>query len=782
MLLFSLVGLIGHYSARRITFRLAEFLCPMKKTMSKYTSVRLILITGSMLFISFFEGILLAQTTKSITLDDCFAFYKFYPQTGDNFQYLKDGIHYVEADHDGNLHIHDVRHATSDSLIKLNLPGPAREFDQFEFSEDETILLLRAGTEPIYRHSVLANYFIYDFKTGKTEPIFEKGKQQFVSLSPDGTNAAFVFENNLYIKDLVTQKIRQITHDGLKNKVINGLPDWVYEEEFSPTDGDGMVATRWSPDATMLAFIRFDETAVPEIPLTWYEGGVYPRRSSFKYPKVGEPNSTVSVHMYEMSTQSMVGKLMGLELDDYCPRINWTEDNQLVMTRLNRRQDTLDLLLAMPDRAIYEQEDQTNWIPTRLLLEETDPAYVEIESENKLVFLKDKRHFLWMSDRSGWQHTYSYAMNPAAGEGNIALTKGNFDVTAFYGVDEKNGKFYFQAATPTPLDRQIWEGDLNGGDARLLTPPGGTHEAAFSPTFDYFTHVWSNANTPPVVNICDRNDDTLRVLNKNERIRKLRQDYGFVQKEFFQVPLADGTFLNGWMMRPAVLDTLKKYPILFDIYGGPGVQTVLNQYDGYMGPWHQMLVQKGYIVVSVDNRGTGSRGRDFKKCTQLQLGKLETEDQITAARYLGSQPWADPNRIGIWGWSFGGYLSTSCILKGADVFKMAMAVAPGTDWKWYDSAYTERYMHTTHDNEKGYAESSVLNYVNQLRGDNYLICHGMADDNCHWQHSVELINALIKANKQFETYYYPNRNHGIYGDNATMHLFTKLTNFVLEKL
>ncbi len=734
----------------------------------------------------------LSQTPKSITLDDCFTFYKFFPQTGADFQYLQNGAHYVEATHNGNLHIRDVRDEKLDSTITLKLSDKAMGFDQFEFSEDETKLLLRTETEPVYRHSVLANYFVYDFKTNSTEPVFEKGKQQFVAFSPDGSKLAFVFENNLYVKDLVANKIIQITQDGAANKIINGIPDWVYEEEFSPVESDGMVATRWSPDGTMLAFIRFDETAVPEMSLSWYEGGAYPRRSTFKYPKVGEANSVVSVHLYDLKTQGMLGKLMGLESSDYCPRIHWTADNQLVMTRLNRQQDTLDLLFALPDRSIYVQEDQTNWIPTRLLLEETDPAYVEIESENKLFFLKDNRHFLWMSERSGWQHIYRYSLSPnaPAEERGVELTKGNFDITAFYGVDEKKGKFYFQAATPTPLDRQIWEGDLNGGDARLLTPSSGTHEAAFSPTFDYFTHIWSNANTPPVVHICDRNDDTLRVINKNERVKRLRKEYGFVQKEFFQIPIKSTSpegggwegVLNGWMLRPAVLDTLKKYPILFDCYGGPNSQTVQNQYDGYMDSWRQMLVQKGYVVVSVDNRGTGARGSDFRKCTQLQLGKLETEDQIAAARYLGSQPWADPNRIGIWGWSFGGYLSTSCILKGADVFRMAMAVAPVTNWKWYDSAYTERYMHTTANNEKGYEENSPLNFADRLRGDNYLICHGVTDDNVHWQQTVEMIDALIKANKQFETYYYPNRNHGIYGENATKHLFTKLTDFVMKKL
>lgn len=725
---------------------------------------------------------LYAQTTKSITLDDCFTFYKFYPQSGANFQYRQDGVHYAEADRDSKIHIRDVRNEKYDSTIVLKLTDKSKSFDQFEFSENETKLLLRTEAEPIYRHSVLANYFVYDFKTSSVEAVSEKGKQQFVAFSPDAAQVAFVQDNNLYVKDLNTQKTIQITFDGEKNKIINGLPDWVYEEEFSPVDGDGMVAMRWSPDGSKLAYIRFDETAVPEMPLTWYEGGMYPRRSSFKYPKVGAANSTVSVYMYDLQEQRKLGKIMGLEADDYCPRLHWTPDNQLVVTRLNRMQDTLDLLLALPERAMFDQEEQTTWIPTQLLLEETDPAYVDVASDNKLLFLKNKRQYLWMSERSGWNHIYRYELDKSAGNKALPLTYGNFDVTTFYGVDEKNGKFYFQAATPTPRDRQIWEGDLNGGDARLLTPPAGTHDANFSPTFEYLTHIWSDANTPPVVAICDRNDDTLRILAKNDRVRKLRQDYGFVQKEFFQFPLADGTLLNGWMLKPANMDTLKKYPVLFDNYGGPGSQTVQNQYDGYMGSWHQMLVQKGYVVVSVDNRGTGARGRDFKKCTQLQLGKLETEDQIAAARYLGVLPWADPNRIGIWGWSFGGYLSTSCILKGADVFKMAMAVAPVTNWKWYDSAYTERYMHTTTDNNAGYEENSPVNFAKLLRGDNYLICHGMADDNVHWQQAVEMIDALVKANKSFETYYYPNRNHGIYGDNATIHLFTKLTNFVLEKL
>ncbi|MBL7782987.1 MAG: S9 family peptidase [Saprospiraceae bacterium] len=721
-------------------------------------------------------GFLTAQ--KQITLDDCFLFYKFYPSSGAKYQYMKDGLHYIDLD-EGKLHLHSVLNEKFDSVLTLKLPTAAAEFDQFEFSEDETLLLLRTASEPVYRHSVLANYFVYNLKSGETTPVYESGKQQFVALSPDGDRVAFVAGNNLFVKDLETKKTTQVTRDGAKNKIINGLPDWVYEEEFSPVDGDGMVATKWSPNGSMLAFIRFDETNVPEFPLTWYEGGNYPRRSTFKYPKVGAQNSVVSVHLYDADAGAMKGELMGLETDDYVPRINWSPDNKLIMSRLNRRQDTLELLQAVPERIISDPEEPQKWVPTRLVLRETDAAYVELESENKLILLQ-QGGFLLTSERSGYQHIHKF--NGTSGDAGVDLTPGNIDVTAFYGVDEKNGIFYYQTASPTPLDRQVWEGSLSGAAPRLMTPGAGTNEVVFSPTFEYFTHTWQDANTPPVVTLRKRSGETLRTLINNSRVVGLRREYGFVDKKFFQIKINDSIVLNASIMQPARMDSTRKYPVLFDNYGGPGSQTVQNSYDGYVGNWHQMLVQKGYVIVSIDNRGTGGRGRDFKKCTQLQLGKYETEDQIAAARYFRAQPWVDPGRIGIWGWSFGGYLSTSCILKGNDVFKMAMAVAPVTNWKWYDSAYTERYMHTMKDNAAGYDENSPVNFASLLRGDNYLICHGTADDNVHWQQTTEMINALVKAGKQFDTYYYPNRNHGIYGDNATRHLFTKLTDFVLEKL
>jgi len=719
-----------------------------------------------------------AIAQRPITLEDCFTYFKFYPESGGGFDLAPDGQHYFEKDDGRILEFVLATGEQSRVVLEKSELGDVSEWDEFTFSSDLSKVLLRTNTKPVYRHSVLADYWVFDLKTRKASLLYESGAVQFTAFSPDGDAVAFVSGNNLFYKDLVKGQITQITTDGAQNRIINGLPDWVYEEEFSPVTGESMVATRWSPDGSKIAFIRFDESKVKEFPLSWYTNDQYPGRTTFKYPKVGEANSIVSVHLYDLEEGRMQGQIMGLEANDYVPRINWANENQLIVSRLNRRQDTLELLRAMPERVMYDAEEGVNWIPARLLMQETNDAYVDIH--DNLIFLKNSPQYIWTSEKSGFNHVWLYPLIPATPP--LQLTSGNFDVTAFYGVNEKTGKFYYQAATPTPLERQIWEGDLKGTAPRLLTHERGTSDATFSPTFDTYTLSWSEANTPPVVTIRKLDGAIARTLTDNERVRKLRTEYGFVEKGFWKFQLADGTELNGWMLRPKNLEPGRKYPVLFDNYGGPGSQTVLDQYDGYLGSWHQMLVQKGIIVVSVDNRGTGARGQAFKKCTQLQLGKLETEDQIAAARYLGTLPYVDAGRIGIWGWSFGGYLSSSCILKGNTVFKMAMAVAPVTNWKWCDSAYTERYMHTTKDNAAGYEENSPVNFAGSLRGDNFLVCHGIADDNVHWQQTVEMIDALVKANKQFETYYYPNRNHGIYGDNATMHLFTKLTRFLEEKL
>lgn len=710
---------------------------------------------------------------KAITLDDCFTFFKFYPQTAGSYRFTPDGYHYLEVE-EGELVEYDLGTGLkSRSLAEKTELAAAGDWDDYTPSADMSRILLRANTKPVYRHSVLADYWVFDLKTRQTSRLYDKGPVQFAAFSADGGKVAFVAGNNLFYKDLSSEKTVQITTDGQKNAIINGLPDWVYEEEFSPVEGDGMVAAAWSPDGARLAFIRFDERAVPQYPLTWYNNGLYPRYTEFKYPKVGAPNSKVSVHVYDLASGKTTQALPGTEEQDiYLPRIYWTPDNLLCIYVLNREQDNLSL-------ALYDPAAETSG----MLLTEMDPAYLDLEVCDNLVFLPGYQNFLWMSERDGHTHLYLLPRHPAAAVSPIQLTKGDFDMTKFYGLNPATGKFYYQTATPTPMDRQVWEGSLDAAvPPRLLTPGAGTHHATFNPTFDLFIHEWSDINTPPSAHLRTREGDVLRPLVKNDRVERMQQQYGFAPIEFITVKAADSTDLNAWVLKPRDFDPAKKYPVLFDIYGGPGSQTVENQYNAFTSGWHQMLAQKGYIIVSVDNRGTGARGRVFKKCTQLQLGKYETLDQIAAARYFASLPYVDPNRIGIWGWSFGGYLSTSCVLKGADVFKMAMAVAPVTNWKWYDSAYTERFMRTMKDNAAGYEENSPINFADRLRGGNYLICHGMADDNVHWQQTVEMVNALIKANKQFETYYYPNRNHGIYGENATRHLFTKLTNFVLGKL
>jgi dipeptidyl-peptidase 4 len=715
---------------------------------------------------------------RPITLDDCFTYFKFYPESGPDLRFMADGRHYLSIEDGQEIVQFDLLTQKPDSVLVRKQTG--LKIDAFETTPDERVFLLRSQSKAVYRHSVLARYHVWDRRTQRLTPVSVSGKAQFAALSPAGTHVAIVEGNDIIIKHLADGFEERVTVDGRQNHIINGLPDWVYEEEFSPSDGDGMVALVWNPDGQRLAFLKFDESAVEQMPLTWYEDGMYPRRSQFKFPKVGTPNSTVSLHIYDLNNR-MLAPCADVKTnpDDYIVRLNWASKFNLVATVLNRAQDSLRLMLLTPEGIRSNLA-----FGVEQVLQEVDSAYVDIH--DNLRFLENGQQFIWASERSGYNHLYLYDFI----KGNLIrpLTTGNHDVTALYMVDEKKGKFYYQAATPTPLDRQIWEGSLDGRAPRLLTPTSGTHEANFAPTADFFTLNRSDVNTPLVATLNDRSGKSLHTFIDNTDLIQLRKDYGFVEKTFVKIPVPIGNgqteYLNASILRPVQHpdSAAKRYPVLFDVYGGPGSQTVQNQYDGYTGNWHQYLVQKGYIIVSVDNRGTGARGRAFKKCTQLQLGRYETEDQISAARYLGTQPYVDPARIGIWGWSFGGYLSTSCILKGNDVFKMGMAVAPVTNWRWYDSAYTERFMRTTESNPQGYKDNSPVNFAHLLRGDNYLLCHGIADDNVHWQQSTEMINALVKSGKQFDMAAYPNRNHGIYGANATRHLFTKLTNFVLEHL
>lgn len=716
------------------------------------------------------------QAQQPITLEDCFEHFRFYPKSEAERSYTADGFHYT-AFENGNLSLFEVE---TEKKVRVLVPEAALrdigEISGYWFSANLQYALLQSNAEPVYRHSVVADYWVVHTTTGVSTALNPGEKIQYAVLSPNGDAVAFVVRNNLVYRNLLSGVTTPVTRDGLINQVRNGIPDWVYEEEFSPVSGEGMVATRWSPDGTMLAYLRFDESESPEHVMHWYTGDTYPEQTRFRYPKVGAANSVVKVQIFNCTDGSTV-EAMGIDPNDYVPRINWTPDNRLVVTRLNRYQDTLQLLLALPGRLLTDEEAGKSYQAMRLLLEETDPAYVELHDD--LYFLENGESFLWTSERSGFKRLY---LQPMSGETPRPLTPEGLDLTTFYGLDEQTGEFHYQVAAPTPMERQVWTGNLSDTVQRLLSRPRGTTEAFFCPNYKFYTLTWSDANTPPQGSLYKKGGQLLQLLSDPADLEATRKRYGFVRKDFFNFPLPDGTLLNGWMMKPDSLDAGRKYPVLFDIYGGPGSQTVLNQYDGFLDPWRQLLVKRGIVVVSVDNRGTGGRGAAFKKCTQLQLGNLETADQVAAARYLGALDFIDTSRIGIWGWSYGGYLSTSCILKGNDVFKMAVAVAPVTNWKWYDTAYTERFMHGISDNAEGYDGNSPIHFAHRLKGDNYLICHGTADDNVHFQHTAELIQALIKANKQFEIHYYPNRNHSIAGDNATMHLFTKITHFIQSKL
>ncbi len=708
----------------------------------------------------------IAQTaTKEIKLTDIWQDYTFFGKTVPGFNFQKDGKHYTRKE-TTKIKQYDL---TSGAMTKILFDAstlPKSEyfdgtFDDYSFSDDEKQLLIKTGTEAIYRRSTRANFFVYNKKKESFTLLDEDGKQRYATFSPDGKKVAYVRRNNLYYKDLKSGKITQITKDGAFNEIINGSGDWVYEEEFYLSQ-----AFEWSADSKKIGFIRFDESQVKEFIMTMHLDQPYPEYVKFKYPKVGEANSMVSVHIYHLDDGKTVKVDTGKETDQYIPRIKWTQDaNSLSLIRLNRHQNHLELLIA----------DATSG-QTKTLLEEKSKYYFKIKDD--LTFLKNGKQFVWTSENSGYNHVYLYNMN-----GTLVrqLTKGDYEISKFYGVDEKKGMIYYQAAEVSPLDREVYEKTLIGGKKRKLTTATGTNKAQFSDTYDYFVNTHSSANTPNTYTVYDRSGKRIRVVEDNADLVTKHQDYGTQVVEFFDFKTSEEVTLNGYMIKPPNFDSSKKYPVLMYVYGGPGSQTAANKYGGSNYWWFQMMAQKGYVIVSVDNRGTGGRGEEFKKMTYLQLGKYETRDQIEAAQYLASLPYIDGSRIGIFGWSYGGYMSSLCILKGNDVFKTAIAVAPVTNWKWYDTVYTERFMRTSEENEAGYQENSPVYFADQLKG-NYLLVHGNGDDNVHFQNTAEMANALINANKQFDTYFYPNRNHSIFGGNTRLHLYTKMTNFLLEKL
>ena len=633
-------------------------------------------------------------------------------------------------------------------------------FSNYIFSEDERKVILETNTETIYRHSVLGHYYVYDVNSESLEMISED-KIQEPTFSPDGTKVAYGHNNNVFIKDLLSGITKQITFDGEKNKIINGITDWVYEEEFA-----FVRAFEWNASSDTIAFIRFDETQVPEFSMDIYGTDLYQTQEVFKYPKAGEKNAIVSLHFYDLNSENTSTVSLSKKYQDfYIPRIKWTNDPNILSAQfLNRHQNTLDLWMINP------RSNQSN-----LVLSEHDEAYVDVT--DNLTFLQDNS-FIWTSEKDGFNHIYHYSK-----EGKLItqITKGDWEVTNYYGYNESAHSIYYQSVENGSTNRDVYSIRLNGKRKKRLSLAEGTSDASFSADFTYFIKTYSNASTPPKYTLNDsKTGRLLKNIKDNSALLKTLSNYKFSNKEFSTINV-NGNDLNMWMLKPADFEASKTYPLLMFQYSGPGSQKVANSWFTARDYWHQYLAQQGYIVACVDGRGTGFKGADFKKITYLNLVKYETEDQIQAAKQISELPYIDASRIGIWGWSFGGHMSTNCLLKGNDVFKMAIAVAPVTSWRFYDTIYTERFMRTPQENPIGYDDNSPFNYPELLKGD-YLLVHGSGDDNVHVQHTMRMVEALIQADKQFDWAIYPDKNHGIYGGNTTKHLYTKMTNFLHEKL
>ncbi len=730
----------------------------------------------TLLAITPFSLMMLAQ--KNITVEDIWSNQSFETKTVPGFRFQNDGQHFTRQN-GAKIETYDLKTGEKSALLfdaaalpEHAAPGWTGKFDNYAFSADESKILLAVDEEKIYRHSTRAVYFVFDLKTKKISRLYEGPKQRYACFSPDGSMVAYLLENDLYYKNLNSGKTIRVTADGEKNAIINGASDWVYEEEFALTR-----AFEWSPNSQKIAFLRFDERAVQEFTLDMYRGGDYPEQVTFKYPKVGEKNAVVTAHIFDLVSQKTIPVLTTAAMTadesdtiaEYLPRIAWTPGNLLCLTRMNRHQNRLQLLLADPATGICRQ-----------LLQETSPAYLELQEPR---FLADGSGFVWQSETSGFRHLYRYDMQCRL---KATLTKGDWEVTDFYGVDEKNGVVYFQAAAENPMQREIYSVQLNGKSRTKISDRAGVHEAQFSGTYDFFIDTWSTRNSPPQISVRDRAGQLVRQLENNAMLSDLQAECGVLPVEFFSVPAPGagipGDTLNAWMIRPSAPRFQgKKLPVLMYLYGGPGSQEVTDAWKDAKYWWFQMLAQQGYIVACVDNRGTGGRGEAFKKTTYLNLGKYETEDQIAAARYLGTLPFVDARRIGIFGKSYGGYMASLCLLKGGEVFKTGIALAPVTHWKWYDNVYTERYMRTEAENPEGYSDGAPVNFADKLKG-KYLLVHGLADDNVHFQHSAEMSKQLIAANKQYSAMFYPNLNHSLSGGNASLHLYTLMTQFLEENL
>lgn len=702
---------------------------------------------------------------KEITLEDVWASRKFAPITIGEMIHMNSGEHYAYINEKGLCKTDYLTASSEVVMVPMAAflkpqSSDTLQIEEFVFSRDESKLLLTTESEAIYRHSEKSSYYVMNLIDKSVQALSLSGKQRLAEFSPDSRNVAFVRDNNLFYKDFQSGKEIQITSDGKAGSIINGSTDWVYEEEL-----DLIKAFFWSPDGSKIVFYKFDESAVKEFTFIEY-GDLYTNPFSYKYPKAGEANSVITLWVYDLGSGNTTQIDIGTEKDQYIPRVVWThKSNELLVFRMNRLQNKLEILLADPATGI-----------SHIAWTETNKYYVDIT--DNFLLLQDDRQFIWLSERDGYNHLWKFSLDA---NDALLLTPGNFDVMLLNAVDEKNKRIYYTAAETKPCDRAVYGIDLNGKNKQCLSVTTGICSATFTKNNKYFISKWSDASTPPVFTLCDTKGKVLRTLVDNQVLRNRVKEYQFATKEFFTIKTSENIELSAWMIKPNNFDASKKYPVLMDVYGGPNSQTVKNVWGSYDYIWYQMLAQQGYVIVSVDNRGTGGKGEAFRKCTYEQLGKFETIDQIEAAKYLATQPWVDAKRIGIWGWSYGGYMAALCLTKGADVFSTGIAVAPVTNWRNYDNIYTERFMRTPQENPEGYDQNSPTNFASLLKG-KFLIIHGASDDNVHMQNTMEFVDALVKANRPFEMQIYPNKNHSIYGGKTRLHLYQRMTDFLLNNL
>ena len=721
------------------------------------------------LFFIFFGAFISASSQLSNEL--IWASGTFYPKTIKGINPSEDGKYYTSIERDkSKIEIVKYDYSSNNKVATLfsNISFNKFEFSDYKLSNDQNWLLLFNSKESIYRRSSKSFYYIYDIQNNLLKPLADSslGKQRLASFSPDNRKIAYVRNNNIYYTYLVDTLEIPVTSNGKINELINGATDWVYEEEFSIHKG-----FFWSPDGSKIAYYVFDERDVKQFEMEIYDN-LYPSQYKFKYPKAGEDNSLIAVKVFDLDNLKTFDFDIGKNPDIYIPRIIWSKgNNELIVFKMNRLQNKLELLSGK----FNNQNNPNSGVNIKKIYSETSSTYIDIHDN---TFFISKDEFIWTSEKNGFNHIYlvNYSNNTEK-----RLTSGKWDVTNVYGFSSKDQTIYFQAAKSSPTEREIYSLNLNSNQLNEISKLKGTNDADFSTNFQYFINTHSDANHPFTFTLNNKNGEILKVLEENKNLNKKMKKFDLVEKTFFKILNEDGLDLNAWIMKPKVLDTVKKHPLLMFVYGGPGINTVNNSWSWMNYFWFQYLVKKGFIVVSVDSRGTGYRGKEFKHSTYLQLGKLETEDQIFAAKKLGELNYIDENNIGIFGWSYGGYMSSLCISKGAEVFNSAIAVAPVTNWRFYDNIYTERFMRTPEENGDNYDVNSPINHVGKIKG-NYLLIHGTADDNVHFQNSMEMVNSLVKSNIEFDFFAYPNKNHGISGGYTRLHLYNKMTNFLIDNL